>query len=277
VLEHLNPEPDAPKRVVVIGAGGFVGGAIAGRLVAAGIDVLALGRPRVDLLEKPDLAGLLADGDAVVVVSAVAPCKSNRALIENLIMVDAVCAALAEVEPSHVVYVSSDAVYATDANPVTERSPCSPTDLHGTMHLARENMLRGVPRAPLAILRPSLLYGAADPHNGYGPNRFRRQAAAGETVTLFGEGEEKRDHVFIGDMAEIARLCLLHRSAGVLNVATGVSISFREVAETVGGARIAGTPRANPVTHRHFDIADCLRAFPGIKFKPLAEGLLEEE
>ena len=30
----------------------------------------------------------------------------------------------------------------------------------------------------MASLRPSLLYGIGDPHNGYGPNRFRRQALA---------------------------------------------------------------------------------------------------
>jgi nucleoside-diphosphate-sugar epimerase len=34
-----------------------------------------------------------------------------------------------------------------------------------------------------------------DPHNGYGPNRFRRLAAGGEEIVLFGEGEERRDHV----------------------------------------------------------------------------------
>jgi hypothetical protein len=27
-----------------------------------------------------------------------------------------------------------------------------------------------------------------DPHNGYGPNRFRRLAAAGQEIVLFGEG-----------------------------------------------------------------------------------------
>ena len=30
---------------------------------------------------------------------------------------------------------------------------------------------------PVGILRPTLVYGANDPHNGYGPNRFRRLAA----------------------------------------------------------------------------------------------------
>ncbi len=281
MLEHLQPEPAAPPRVVVVGAAGFVGGAVAARLRADEIPVLALTRDDVDLTADDaagTLAGILHAGDVVVLVSALAPCKDGEGLMKNMAMAHAVCTALGETPPAQVIYISSDAVYAADANPVTERSCCHPLDLHGTMHLARENMLRAAVAAPLAILRPSLLFGAADPHNGYGPNRFRRVAATEGRITLFGDGEEQRDHVYIRDLAELVRLCVLHRSQGVLNVATGASVSFRRVAELVvehfaEPVEIAGTPRANPITHRHFDITDCLKAFPRFTCTALAEGI----
>jgi len=176
------------------------------------------------------------------------------------------------------VYVSSDAVYSDDANPVTERSCQPPSTLHGVMHLAREIMLRTALKLPLAMLRPTLVYGAKDSHNGYGPNRFRRLAAKGETITLFGNGEEKRDHVLVDDVAALASTVLHHRSEGVLNIATGRSASFREVAEVVvalspRSVEIRGTPRQNPITHRHFDITDSLKAFPEFHYVPLREGL----
>jgi UDP-glucose 4-epimerase len=41
-------------------------------------------------------------------------------------------------------------------------------------------------------VRSTLIYGEGDPHNGHGPNRFRRLAAAGQEIVLFGEGEERR-------------------------------------------------------------------------------------
>jgi UDP-glucose 4-epimerase len=146
------------------------------------------------------------------------------------------------------------------------------------MHAARELMLKTDVKVPLAILRPSLLYGARDPHNGYGPNRFRRLAEKGETITLFGEGEEQRDHIYIDDVARLVALVLSHRSRGTLNIATGVSTSFREIAEKVvslSGKRpeIRGTPRQNPITHRHFDITDCLKTFPQFRYTPLQDGL----
>jgi len=146
------------------------------------------------------------------------------------------------------------------------------------MHAARELMLKSEVKAPLAILRPSLLYGANDPHNGYGPNRFRRLAAKDEPITLFGEGEESRDHVYIEDVARLAALTVMRRSRGVLNVATGVSTSFRDIAEMVvalakNPAPIRSTPRQNPITHRHFDITECLKAFPQFHYTPLRDGL----
>ena len=281
MLEHSSPVRKAPGRVVIIGAGGFVGGAIGARLAADKVPVLALTRHELDLL-KPEASttlqrSLRAD-DSVVFVSALAPTRNNAMLIDNLCMAEVVCAALAIQPVAHVVYISSDAVYSDDANPVTERSCRQPSSLHGVMHLAREIMLSAALKLPLAILRPTLIYGAKDPHNGYGPNRFRRLAAKGEAITLFGEGEEKRDHVHVDDVAALAGATLHHGSTGTLNIATGRSVSFREVAEMIAAlsgrsVEIRGTPRQNPITHRHFDITDCLKAFPEFHYIPLPDGL----
>ena len=281
MLEHMSGQPQTPRRVVIIGAGGFVGGAVRQQLTQDGVPVLALTRAEVDLNAEGAAAKLgdqLKDDDSVVFVSAVAPARNTGLLMQNLRWAEAVTQGLAARLRAHVVYISSDAVYADDANPVTEQSCCQPSSMHGMMHAARELMLKSDIKAPLAILRPSLLYGARDPHNGYGPNRFRRQAEKGEAITLFGDGEEQRDHVFIDDVARLVALVLAHRSRGTLNVATGVSTSFRDIAEKAvsmagGRSEVRGTPRQNPITHRHFDITNCLKAFPQFRYTPLDEGM----
>jgi UDP-glucose 4-epimerase len=281
MLQHQSRDGQRPERAVVIGAGGFVGGVVARRLADEQVPVLGITRKDVDLLQ--DLAGkrlaaLLRAEDAVVFVSALAPARNSAALMQNLVMAEQVIAALALRPVAHLLYISSDAVYADDANPVSERSCCQPSTMHGMMHAARELMLRSEAKAPLAVMRPTLLYGAADPHNGYGPNRFRRLAGKGEPITLFGEGEEQRDHVDVADVGRLAALVLMHRSRGILNVATGSSTSFRDVAEMVVGLAekavpIRGTPRQNPITHRHFDITECLKAFPQFRYTKLRDGL----
>ena len=284
MLEHLNPVPGKPSRVVIIGAGGFVGGTINRSLAGCGVKTVALTRKQIDLMAADagaKLKSLLKPDDSVVMVSAIAPAKNVAMLMQNLRMAEAVCDALAAAPIHHLLYISSDAVYADDANPVAEESYCAPTTPHGMMHAARELMLKTAAQAPVAMLRPTLIYGAGDPHNGYGPNRFRRQAQRGEPIPLFGEGEEQRDHVSVDDVAELARLMLFHRSRGALNAATGVATSFNRIAHIVAaqfGDRIEvqEIPRTVPrphLAHRFFDITGCRQAFPAFRYTPLEEGL----
>ena len=176
------------------------------------------------------------------------------------------------------VYYSSDAVYDSAVSRVSEDTPASPQDPYGAMHHTREIMARSLAKVPLLVLRPTLVYGLDDTHNSYGPNRFRRAAQKDGKITLFGDGEETRDHIHVDDVAALTLRCLLHRSTGTLNAATGTSHSFREVAEAVSKqfsrtVEIVKTPRANPITHRHYDVANTIKAFPDIRFIPLEEGV----
>ena len=284
MLTHQNEKPVAPTRVVVIGAGGFVGSTIAKEVEAAKVPVLRVTRKEADLLASDGAAklqALLKPDDAVVFVSAVAPAKNAAQMMTNLRMAEAAVAAFAAVPPAHLVYISSDAVYADDANPVTERSPVAPSTTHGMMHAARELIFRTEYKGPLAFLRPTLIFGAADPHSGYGPNRYRRQAAKGEPITYFGEGEEKRDHVAVEDVARLTLRILQHRSSGALNAVTGVSTPFCEIAQIVAQqfsppATVKPVPRPGPrphLLHRFFDITDCYKSFPDFHFEPLDQGL----
>jgi UDP-glucose 4-epimerase len=285
MLRHNNTAPAPPERTIILGAGGFIGGAILRKLGGASERVLGLGRNELDLLDddaSAKLAKLLRADDALVMVSARAPCKTPAMMLENIRMMAAVCEALAELPVAHLVDVSSDAVYADGPLPLTESSPAAPGSLHGGMHLAREQMIQAAAGAtPLAVLRPTLVYGAGDPHNGYGPNKFRRQANRGEAIVLFGEGEERRDHVDVGDIAEIVRLVLDHRSAGVLNIATGAVASFRALADKAIAlsprkVEVRTSPRNGPMPHngyRPFDPAATLRAFPDFHYTPIDDGL----
>ncbi len=102
--------------------------------------------------------------------------------------------------------------------PLEETSPAAPTAtyLAPALSRARTRLLgeRRFDSSACRCGRPCLYYGAGDPHNGYGPNRFRRLANRGETIVLFGEGEVRRDHVAVDDIAEIVRCVFLRASLG---------------------------------------------------------------
>jgi UDP-glucose 4-epimerase len=284
MITNLHRSPRKPTRAVVLGAGGFIGGAIARRLRSEGIEVLAVGRESCDLLAADAATRLteeLRPDDMLVFVSARAPVKNVAMLMANIRMGEAVCAALKDRPVAHVIYISSDAVYKDSAEPISESSCAEPGSLHGAMHLTREVMLSSEFSGPLAFVRPTLTYGIDDPHNGYGPNRFRRLAADGKDLVLFGDGEEQRDHVAVGDIAELVLRIILHRSTGIVNAVTGEVVSFRTLAEFTAAqftspVVVKSSPRIGPMPHnglRPFARSAALTAFPGFTFTPWRKGI----
>ncbi|HUL90789.1 MAG TPA: NAD(P)-dependent oxidoreductase [Burkholderiales bacterium] len=283
MITHLSAAPQTPERVVLLGAHGFIGAALRRLLDNRQIPNLALTSADLDISEvsaAEKLAALLRPGDAAVMLAALTPDKGRdiAALMKNLTMMQNVCAAIGKVGSAHFVYFSSDAVYSASDALVTEETPPSPPDLYGAMHHTREIMARGLSKVPVLVLRPTLIYGLDDTHNSYGPNRFRRAAQKDGRITLFGGGEETRDHIHVDDVAALTLRCLLHRSTGTLNAVTGTSHSFHRVAEIVARqfkttVEIVKTPRANPVTHRHYAITAAIKAFPDIRFTGLEEGV----
>lgn len=284
MLSHNSLTKTIPERVVVMGAGGFIGASLVKSLDDNKIPFLALTEENMNLFDSDAsvrLSDILNPDDTLVVISAIAPCKNNEMLLKNISMMKAVCEAIERQQPNHLIYLSSDAVYADSPDPLIESSCAEPGSLHGLMHLSREVMLKQVCTTPMAVVRPSLIYGPTDTHNGYGPNQFLRLALANKEITLFGDGEEQRDHVFIEDVVEILRLIILHRSEGILNVATGIVTSFRSVAEIVSKLFVPQTgintkPRVGPMPHngyRPFDPSACKTAFPEFNYTTLAAGI----
>jgi nucleoside-diphosphate-sugar epimerase len=281
-LSHAH-QPRKPARLVVVGAGGFLGRHLLTAGAAADIEAVGLGSRDIDLADAAAgarLAQRLRPRDVIVFLAALTPDKGRDSgtLMRNLAICRAVCEATHAVDIAQLVYASSDAVYSFATALISEETPAAPLDLYGAMHRIRELMLAGEAKAPLAVLRVTAVYGADDTHNSYGPNRFLRQALKEGRISLFGNGEETRDHVYVDDVVDLILRVVSHGSTGLLNVATGKSVTFRAVAEMVAArvgrpVEIATSARQSPATHRHFDTTNLLRAFPNARFKPLAEGL----
>lgn len=285
MLKHQNISPKKPSRVVVLGASGFIGGATYRKIKSEAIDVLPLTRKEIDLLSQnasDKLADLINTNDTLVFASAKAPCKNMNMLVDNIRMACTVNEALQKKPVTHVIYISSDAVYKDTENHITEASCAEPNTLHGVMHLAREIALKQEYPRPLTIIRPTLVYGYDDPHNGYGPNRFSRLASAGEDIVLFGEGEERRDHVDVNDIAELIYLIAIHKSIGIANAVSGELVSFRQLADHAVASynsmsNVITTKRNGQMPHngyRPFNNSEVIKAFPQFKFKTWKEGLM---
>jgi len=257
-------------RLVVLGATGFVGGHVVDRARELGWEVLGLSSKDMDLASPNGaemLSAILRDGDTVVHGAAIVPTRNAGEVSQNLVVTQSVVDAIAGHEIAQLVVVSSDAVYGSKSGIISEASACSPDSMHGIMSLAREMMCLEVKVPVLTIVRPAPIYGVGDPHKSYGPNRFIGQMIDSGEITLFGEGAAIRDHVFIGDVANVIVRAIMARESGVINIASGQSISFAEMAELVcqsgsDDSQVSIVGSESTPTFRNYDISNLVRMFP---------------
>jgi UDP-glucose 4-epimerase len=65
---------------------------------------------------------------------------------------------------------------------------------------------------------------------------FRKQLREGVPLTVVGDGEQRRDFTFVGDVVRANMLAAMnHEATGVFNIGTGTNYSINEVAKMVGG------------------------------------------
>jgi UDP-glucose 4-epimerase len=170
-----------------------------------------------------------------------------------------------------------------DVLPLVETARCVPRSPYGVTKLAAEHLCglyhvnHGV---PAVALRYFSVYGPRQrPDMALG--RFIRAGLAGETLTVFGDGEQTRDFTFVGDVvaATLAAASAQGVEGRVYNIGGGSRVSVNEILDQIGS--LLGRPldvRYSPKAAG--DVrdtgADTTRARAELGFRPmtgLEEGL----
>jgi UDP-glucose 4-epimerase len=249
-------------RAAVTGGAGFIGSHVVDALVARGdevhvVDNLATGR-RENLNDgatlhehdiREPLDELFAEIRPEVVVHLAAQADVGTSVEQPLL--DAEVNVLGTVKvleaarahDAQVVFSSTGgAMYGECERPAREDDERRPLSPYGTSKLAGEaylmtwNALHG---ARHVVLR----FG-----NVYGPRQlakleggvvaiFMDRLRAGEGVRIFGDGEQARDFVYVGDVVD-AIVASFGREGGTFNVGTGEATSVNELFDAV--RRVAG-------------------------------------
>ncbi|MBA1339400.1 MAG: Nucleoside-diphosphate-sugar epimerase [Pelagibacterales bacterium] len=284
-FDFLNKKNKKPKRVVILGSSGIIVKNLSSLLKKKQINFITLGSKKINL-KKPDiysniLRKKIKKNDCILFLAAEAPVKSFRVLINNIEILKTVITAIEPKKISHLIYISSDAVYSDVKNKITESTQTIPDSYHGTMHITREKILESYFSKKLCILRPTMIYGINDTHDGYGPNKFVRLIKNNQNIKLFGRGEERRDHIYIGDVIKIIFKCITRKAAGKLNLASGNVVSFKEIADILikkikTKSKIKYVKRVGPLQHngfRPFNVKLLKIFFKEIKLKNVKIGI----
>jgi UDP-glucose 4-epimerase len=163
-----------------------------------------------------------------------------------------------------VVYASSAAVYGDCRTiPIPEDAACRPLSAYGAdkygceLHARVASHVHGIPAVGLRFFN---IYGPRqDPRSPYSGviSIFCERLRAGAPIAIFGDGQQTRDFVYVGDVvaALLAAMALRPGDAAVFNVCNGIAISILDLAQTI--ADLTGTrldiqhkpPRAGEIRH----------------------------
>jgi nucleoside-diphosphate-sugar epimerase len=235
-------------RVLLTGASGYVGSAVATQLCAAKIQVLGLSRSPAPAIPPKNQVkfDLSVPGVGPQIARQVQPCEvivHAAASLEKDLYAPLVTLTnclgtqemlkVASLWKSFFVYISSVPVIGMPRQlPITEEHPVSPATAYHASKLFGEHLVRlsereGVAGATLRLTSP---IGPGMPGNRILPV-FVRQAMAAQPIKLAGKGSRRQDYVDARDVAVAVEKCLLSRASGTYNVASGRAVSNQELAQ----------------------------------------------
>ena len=295
-------------RVLITGGAGFIGSHLAQALrqdaAVRILDNLRTGNRRslvgcnvdfvkASVLDTTALQNAMSEVDVVFHLAAMVGVQESmdnpRGCIEtNVIGTLNVLEAAAEAGARRLVFASSAAIYGDDPPvPTSETAPPSPKSPYAMTKLDGEylcEMFRREDRLKTATLRFFNVFGPGqDPASPYAAAvpTFLRRAMCGEEMTIFGDGEQTRDFVYVKDI--VASLLFVAENsdlAGAYNCGYGRQTTINEIANRVlaltqSESRLIHLP-ARPGDVRHSCAStERLRACGWRPVSGLEEGLRE--
>jgi UDP-glucose 4-epimerase len=276
-------------RILVTGGAGFIGSHVVDECIAAGHDVAVVdnfwqhgGGRRANLNPKAKLHEMdIRDKDVHQVIGSFRPEVVSHHAAQHSVAISTAdpdydadvnirgLVNILEGCASHgvkkVIFASSAATYGTPQYlPINETHPQLPESPYGITKMAAEHYLRYY-AASKGLAFTALRYG-----NVYGPRQdpngeagviaiFTGRIISGESIRVDWDGEQRKDYVYVGDVARANIIALTQGKDDIFNIGTGIGTSVN----ALHGAIASAVGRDVEVVHapkRSGDVRTCIFA-----------------
>lgn len=296
--------------VLITGGAGFIGSHTADALLAQGAKVKVLDNfsngKRDNLQQHPLLC--IQEGD---IRDAATVCEAMKDITHVLHLAAQVSVQASVADPitscetntlgfvnvlesarkagvSRFVYASSAAVYGIpETLPLTEASPVTALSPYGLEKAVKDQysaLYKDLYGFPALGLRYFNVYGPRqDPRSPYAGviSKFMDRIQAREPLTIFGDGMQTRDFIYVKDVAAINVKALKSDRSGICNIATGESVTLLQIAHAM--SQVAGYPvtidfhpaQAGDIPHSATRIDRLMEWLEPRRFTSLETGLRE--
>ncbi|MFV3403073.1 NAD-dependent epimerase/dehydratase family protein [Pseudomonas sp. NY15463] len=301
---------DAP--ILITGGAGFIGSHLCDALLENGyavrvLDDLSSGKRDNLQLEHPRLTLIEGDvADAALVARAVAGCQavvhlaavaSVQASVDdpvkthqsNFIGTLNVCEGMRMSGVRRVLFASSAAVYGNNGEGVAiaEDTPKAPLTPYAVDKLASEQYLDFYRRQhglePVVFRFFNIFGPRQDPSSPYSGviSIFAERALAGLPISVFGDGEQTRDFLYVGDLIKVMVQALEQPQVeeGAVNIGLNQATSIKQLLaalqDVIGSLPPIshGPARAGDIRHSRADNTRLLARFELPEPTPFIDGL----
>jgi ADP-L-glycero-D-manno-heptose 6-epimerase len=294
-------------KVLVTGGAGFIGSNVVRFLCSQGIDVFILDdfshanfKNIVDLNCEVICADIIEDNtynklpevDAVIHEAAVTDTtlKDNRKMM--MVNYEGFCKILSFCQKKRIklVYASSAGVYGSGPSPMKENQPLMPLNTYAYSKYLCDREVMGLIKnknsTPVVGLRYFNVYGPGEYHKGKSSSMIYQlylQMEADKPPRIFKYGEQKRDFIYVKDVAQATVKALELNETVILNVGSGQARSFNEVIDIINkvlGKKFKPDYFDNPYqnVYQNYTQADIAKLLEILNFTPrysLEEGIEE--
>ncbi len=167
-----------------------------------------------------------------------------EAVYKNCVGTTTVLQCAREAGVKRLVYSSTSSGYGFNPSPNIETQPDDCLNPYSASKVAAEKfckMYSDLYGLEIVVLRYFNVFGERSPTRGqYAPviGIFQRQKDAGEPLTIVGDGTQRRDFIYVGDVARANELAALmpgvrDHLGEVFNVGSGVNYSVQQIADAI--------------------------------------------